>query len=113
MTSNVKLDDMVRGWFVGNFEPTAFRTDTCEAACKHYAKGDREARHHHRLATEVTLVLAGRARMNGAVWKAGDIVVIEPFVSTDFEALEDTTTVVIKVPGAPDDKYDGYSERER
>ena len=35
-----RLDDMVRGWFVGNFEPTAYRTDGAEVAVKHYAAGE-------------------------------------------------------------------------
>ena len=45
--------------------------------------------------------------MNGTEYLANEILVIEPMESTDFEALEDTTTVVVKVPGAPKDKYLG------
>ena len=30
------LDDMTRGWFVGDFEPTLYRTDAVEVAVKHY-----------------------------------------------------------------------------
>ena len=35
------LKDMVKGWFVGNFEPTAFRTNDCEVGIKAYAKGEK------------------------------------------------------------------------
>ena len=45
--------------------------------------------------------------MNGAEYSAGDIVVIAPLESTDFTALEDTVTMVVKVPGAVNDKYLG------
>jgi hypothetical protein len=31
-----RLDDMVKGWFVGDFEPTALRTAACEVSVKHY-----------------------------------------------------------------------------
>ena len=110
--SDAKLETMIRGWFVGNFEPTAFKTDACEVGCKTYLAGEKEERHFHRIATEVTLILNGRVRMNGVEKSTGDIVIIEPLVSTDFEVIEDTTTVVVKIPGAINDKYLGKSETE-
>jgi quercetin dioxygenase-like cupin family protein len=102
-----RLEDMVKGWFVGGFEPTAFSTQACEVAVKHYAAGDREAVHHHKVATEITLIVSGSVRMLGKEWSAGDIVVIEPGTATDFEALTDATNVVVKLPGALGDKYPG------
>ncbi len=101
----VNIESMVKGWFVGDFEPTALRTDACEVAVKHYAAGEQEAAHYHRVATEVTLVLAGRVRMCGRELKTGEIVVLSPGEATDFEALTDATTVVVKTPGAKNDKY--------
>ena len=102
-----KLTDMVRGWFVGNFSPTALATEAVEVAVKTYRAGDKEERHYHKVATEVTLILSGRVRMNGKEYAADDILVIAPMESTDFEVIEDTTTVVVKVPGASNDKYLG------
>ncbi len=37
--------------------------------------------------------------MNGRVVSAGEIVVIQPGEATGFEALEDTVTTVVKIPG--------------
>ncbi len=105
-----KQADMVRGWFVGDFEPTALATRAAEVAVKTYAAGASEARHYHKLAQEITLIQSGRVRMNGIELGAGDIVVIAPFESTDFVVLEDCVTVVVKVPGAVDDKYLGEPE---
>ena len=99
--------EMVRGWFVGNFEPTAFQTDACEVGLKSYKAGDSEERHYHKIATEITLIQSGRVRMNNVEYKAGEIIVIPPLESTDFHALEECVTVVVKVPGAKDDKYLG------
>ena len=45
-----KLETMVKGWFVGNFEPSLFKTDACEVGVKHYKAGESEALHHHRVA---------------------------------------------------------------
>lgn len=103
----VKLSDMVRGWFVGNFEPTAYSTDAVEVGVKTYHKGDKEDRHYHKIATEITVILTGKVRMNNVEYGAGEILVIPPLESTDFEALEDCTTVVVKLPGASNDKYLG------
>ncbi len=102
-----KLSDMTRGWFVGDFTPTALVTQAVDVAVKSYVAGDKEERHYHKVATEVTLILSGRVRMNGMEYLAGEILVIEPMESTDFEVLEDSTTVVVKVPGASNDKYLG------
>ena len=96
---------MVKGWFVGNFEPTAFRTNACEVGIKNYLKGDKETSHHHKIATEITVIQSGKVRMNDHIYEAGDIIVIHPNNATDFEALENTVTVVVKVPGANNDKY--------
>ena len=100
-----RLDDMVGGWLVGNFEPSCIKTDACEVACKHYAAGASEVAHVHRIATEITLIAAGRVRMNGRTFGSGDIVILEPGEATDFTALEPTTTVVVKMPSVIGDKY--------
>lgn len=102
-----KLDDMVRGWFVGDFSPTTFATQDVEVGVKRYTAGESEARHYHKVATEITLILSGRVRMNGVEYRTGDIITIAPNESTDFEVMEDAVTVVVKLPGALNDKYLG------
>ena len=102
-----KLQDMFKGWFVGDFDPSLLRTDACEVAVKSYKAGDSEELHHHKVATEVTLILSGRVRMCGKEWGEGDIVVLEPGEATDFVALTDAVNVVVKTPGAKNDKYPG------
>lgn len=99
------LDDMFKGWFVGNFTPTALSTEACEVAVKRYMAGEKESAHFHKIATEVTLVLSGQVRMAGKEWGPGDIVVLYPGEVTDFEALTDAVNVVVKTPGAINDKY--------
>jgi quercetin dioxygenase-like cupin family protein len=100
-----KLSNMKKGWFIGDFSPTLVKTRSVEVAVKFYKKGDREDRHYHKVATEITVVISGKVRMNGVEYKAGDIIVIDPNESTDFEALEDSVNTVVKLPGAQDDKY--------
>lgn len=103
-----KLDDMVKGWFIGNFNPSLLKTNDVEVAVKKYKKGDHEGKHYHKIATEYTCIISGRVKMNGTEYGKGDIVVMEPGEATDFECLEDdTTNVVVKIPGANNDKYEG------
>lgn len=102
---HARLDEMIKGWFVGAFAPTAHSTDACEVAVKHYRAGDSEAAHFHKVATEVTLVLSGTVVMAGRRYQAGDIVVMAPGEVTDFLAVTDAVNVVVKTPGALNDKY--------
>lgn len=99
------LENMKRGWFIGAFEPTALKTDLCEAAVKYFNAGDKEEKHMHKIATEVSVVITGKVRMFDQTWDAGDIVVAEPGDVTSFEALSDAVLAVIKTPGALNDKY--------
>jgi mannose-6-phosphate isomerase-like protein (cupin superfamily) len=99
------LGGFTKGWFVGNFEPTLMASDAVEVAIKHYKAGDYEAPHHHKVATELTAVVSGRARMSGEEIGPGEIIKIIPGQSTDFTALTDVLTVVVKLPCVAGDKY--------
>lgn len=76
-----------------------------EVAVKVYKAGDYDAAHYHKVATEFTAVISGRVRMGSTEYAAGDIIMIEPGEVTDFTALTDVVNVVVKLPGANDDKY--------
>ncbi|MEM0925912.1 MAG: hypothetical protein AAGJ83_07735, partial [Planctomycetota bacterium] len=98
-------DAFVGGWIVGHFDPTLIKHEDVEVAVKRYDAGTREKRHHHKIATEYTVIAAGRVRMNGLEYGSGQIIQIDPGHSTDFEAIEPTITVVVKTPSVADDKY--------
>lgn len=100
-----KLSDMKGGWFAGDFLPTCLKTKEFEAACKYYKKGDKEAAHVHKVAAEITLIAEGLVEMNGKQYSKGDIVLLEPGDASDFQALEDTVTFVVKIPSIKGDKY--------
>jgi len=100
-----RLDEMTKGWFVGDFAPTLHATRDVEVAVKHYRAGDAEGAHYHKIAREFTVVVAGTVRLNGREFKEGDIIVIEPGEAAEFLAVTDAITTVVKIPGAPNDKY--------
>jgi quercetin dioxygenase-like cupin family protein len=104
------INEFTNGWFVGSFEPALFKTNAVEVALKKYKKGSYEERHYHKIATEITIIVEGQVVMNDRIYKANDILTISPGESTDFKVLEDTVTVVVKLPGAENDKYLGENK---
>ena len=100
-----RLERMVKGWFVGDFQPSVLETTGFEVAIKHYSAGDFEQAHFHKKAHEITVVVAGEVSMNGRIWSAGDILAIKPGEATDFAAITDAITVVVKTPSVRGDKF--------
>lgn len=100
-----RLSEMFKGWFVGNFEPTLYRTNAVEVAVKKYKAGESEGKHYHKLATEITVITSGKVVMNGVTYAEGDIIVLQPHDISDFSAVTDAVTTVVKIPGANNDKY--------
>ena len=107
------LSEMVRGWLVGNFEPSIWKTDQCEVSIKEYKRGDRDERHYHKESIEYTVILNGSVVMNDNIYKHGDVIIINKYESTDFIALTDVTTVVIRDKSIPNDKHMGYYNVEK
>ena len=103
-----RLSDMMKGWFVGDFEPSVARSAACEVAVKYHKAGDYEEIHHHRAATEITVIVSGRVKIMGKILDAGDIVLLEPGEATDFSALTDAICAVVKLPSVSKDKYPGH-----
>lgn len=100
-----RLESFIRGWFIGNFDPSIFKTDIFEVAIIKYKKGDLDQKHYHKIAQEYTAVINGVFRMNDDILSEGDIVLIKPNDETEFECLQDGSTVVVKIPSAKGDKY--------
>ena len=99
-----RLENMVGGWFVGNFTPAIYSSPDFEASVKFYKQGDVEPLHFQKTAIEITVVISGKIRMGSNVYESGDIVLLEPHEVCDFEALEDATLVAVKSPSLPSDK---------
>ena len=61
-------------------------------------------KHFQVIATEVTVIIEGKARMGDQILGANDIIVLDPKDSYDFEALTEVTLVAVKFPSIPNDK---------
>ena len=55
---------MKGGYFIGNFEPSAYRTKDFEVAYVKHPKNDTWVKHYHEIITEINFVLSGKVRIN-------------------------------------------------
>ena len=60
----IYLKDFVRGWLVGNFEPSLIKSEHIEVAVQSYKQGDHEPQHHHKVGTEISIMINGSASFN-------------------------------------------------
>jgi len=101
----LKLKDMKGGWFVGDFEPTAYETSDFEVCFKNHHAGERWDIHYHKHATEINYLIRGKMKIQDTILNAGDIFVLYPCEVADPIFLEDCEVVVVKTPSVPGDKF--------
>jgi hypothetical protein len=100
------LDEMTKGWFIGDFEPSILRTKDFEVGVVFRPKGLKETPHYHAIATEYNLVISGSFILNGILMKPGVIFILEPGEVVIPVFHEDTRILSIKVPSLIGDKYE-------
>jgi len=100
------IKNFTKGWFIGNFNPSLMATNDFEVALKKYKAGDYENSHVHKIAVEYTLIVSGSVLMNDIEYHTDSIITINPGEYTDFKALTDVVSVVIKTPCVKGDKYE-------
>ncbi len=94
------------GWFIGNFEPTAYHTNAVEVCFKIHEKGEKWPKHYHKVATEINYLLHGIMTVKGETFHPGDVFIIENNEIADPEFLERCELIVVKIPAAKNDKYE-------
>jgi len=101
-----KITDYVRGWFIGDFEPTVLRTKDFEVGVLSHHKGERWASHYHKDSVEYNVLVSGKMIIQGQELNNGDVFVFEKGEIADPIFLEDCTVVCVKVPSIPSDKFE-------
>jgi quercetin dioxygenase-like cupin family protein len=99
-----KLSNMFKGWFVGNFEPSIYKTKEFEVGILFHPKGEKWPKHYHKEAIEINVLISGKMIINGETLSSGNIFLIEKNEIADPEFLEDCTIVCVKTPSNPGDK---------
>lgn len=98
------ISDMVRGWFIGNFDPCVYKTSDYEVGYLKHKKGERWPFHYHEQSTEINFLVKGEMRLNNKHIKQGQIFVFKPYQIATPEFLEDCEIVCVKTKSAPGDK---------
>jgi quercetin dioxygenase-like cupin family protein len=101
-----KIADYVRGWFIGDFEPTVLHTKDFEVGVLYHHKGEHWASHYHKDSVEYNVLISGKMIIRGQELNSGDVFVFEKGEIADPVFLEDCTVVCVKVPSIPSDKFE-------
>ncbi len=99
------MKDMKGGWFVGNFEPSVYKTEQSEVAYARHDKGQKWDTHYHKKSTEINYLIRGTMKIQNRLLTPGDIFVLKPYEIADPEFLEDCELIVVKTASVIGDKY--------
>jgi len=100
-----KIENMVGGWFIGDFEPSVLKTKDFEVCYKFHPAGEVWDNHYHKVATEINYLIRGKMNLSGIELNQGDIFTIYPDEVAIPEFLEDCELIVVKTPSIKGDKY--------
>lgn len=100
------IDEMFRGWFIGNFEPSMVKTKDFEVALLTHYKNEKWPKHYHKEADEVNVLISGKMSVNGVELNPGDILHIEKNEVAEPIFHEDCKLICVKFPSIPGDKYE-------
>ena len=99
------VDSFVRGWFIGDFEPSILRTKTWEMALLKHSKNEKWDFHYHAQADEVNVLLSGRMMLNGREIRSRNVFTIPKKQIACPLFLEDCMILCIKTPSVIGDKF--------
>ena len=99
------ISDMVRGWFVGDFVPSAYQTKNFEVGYLKHNKGENWEDHYHKECKEINLLVKGKMSVNNTEILPGNIFVLEEYEFSSTIFLDNCELVVIKTNSNPKDKF--------
>lgn len=101
-----ELEDFKGGWFVGDFEPSIWRTKDFEVGYKHHMAGEAWPIHYHEHADELTLLLEGTMTLQGKTLQGPLIFTLDRGEIADPVFVTDCKVFVVKAPSIPGDKIE-------
>lgn len=96
---------MKGGWYAGNFDPVAYKTDLFEICYKKHSKGEEWPKHYHKQADEINYLRSGKMIIQGKEIREGDIFILRKNEIADPIFLEDCEVLIVKTPSVPGDKF--------
>ena len=99
-----RIENMTRGWLIGDFSPSILRTSDFEVAYLHHKQDEKWPAHIHNIANEYNVLIRGSMKLNNELLSQGDIFIVKKGMMTKAKFLEDCEILCIKVPSIPSDK---------
>lgn len=99
----INMKEMKRGYFIGNFEPSAYRTDEVEICCKGASKYTLDAGYYRKKDVQFIFLNRGMAEINGIKYKKYDLIKFEPGEVINIFALTNIEMTIIRFPGTKGD----------
>ena len=97
-----RIENMKGGWFVGNFEPSAYKTSDFEVSYKLHPAGEKWDYHYHTEVTEVNYLIRGEMTLQNKLFTSGDIFTLYPFEIADPTFYTDCEIICVKTPSIND-----------
>ena len=98
------LNDMYRGWFIGDFEPAVSKQSGFEVGYLCHKKGEKWQSHIHKNLYEVNLLVHGKMILNDTEINENEIFIINQNIIASPIFLEDCYILCVKIPKMVGDK---------
>jgi hypothetical protein len=102
-----RIENMLGGWFIGNFEPSVYKTEYFEVCFKRHIKNEKWPIHYHKQATEINYLIRGEMSIGHMNLRPGDIFILDKYEIADPVFFTDCELLVVKTPSIIGDKYLG------
>jgi len=104
MSQRTDINDYIRGWIIGDFEPCIKRTNEYEIGILSHKKGEKWGFHYHAETKEINILIQGKMRINNVLVEENTIFIFERNMISCPLFLEDCVVICIKLPSLPNDK---------
>tara|TARA_B110000483_G_scaffold241147_1_gene323439 strand:- start:1697 stop:2764 length:1068 start_codon:yes stop_codon:yes gene_type:complete len=101
---NMKTPNHDGGWFIGNFEPSVYKTNDFEVGHLFIKKDEATPVHYHNNHMEINYIIKGKMSINNKILEKGDIFLFDKNVISSSYFYEDTQIICVKTPSLPGDK---------
>lgn len=98
------LENFIRGWIIGNFEPNLYKTNNFEISVQTHKENEIHPFHIHETLEEINIIIEGKMIFNGKELSLNDIFVSPKGTLSCCKFLSDCKIICIKIPSNPLDK---------
>lgn len=103
--TNIDINDYLRGWLIGNFNPSIKKETRYEIGLLTHTKMEKWQFHYHKESTEINILIEGKMIINNIEINKGEIFIFNKNTIACPIFLEECKIICIKIPSVPGDKH--------